>query len=106
MKQKITLALALVIISYCINAQTNKTCTITCNVTTAYVCPNSNTWKSNPNLYNDDGFMTEIGYTKDSKGCWKFGGTTINLKTTDKVKAESWWSKVKNYFSGAKKTGF
>ena len=106
MKQKITVTLALIFLSYYLQAQTSKPCTITCNVTSAYVCPNSNTWKSNPSQYNDVQFMQDIGFVKDSKGCWKLGGNAINIKTNDKAKAQSLWARIKNYFSGAQKTGF
>ena len=32
--------------------------------------------------------------------------TAVTIKTTNKPKAQSWWDKIKNKFSGAKKTGF
>ncbi len=106
MKQKIIFILVSFISIYTSIAQSTKTCTISCNVASSYVCPNSNTWKNNPKLYNDDAFMKEIGYTKDSKGCWKLDGSSIKIQTTDKNKAEKMWAKITNYFSGAQKTGF
>lgn len=105
MKQKIILTVALIIVSYFVQAQT---CTIKCNLTTAYVCPNSNTWKSNPSIYNDADLMKELGYTKDSKGCWKLSSnsTSVTIITTNKLKAQSWWRKINKAFPGASKTGF
>ena len=106
MNQRVLFAIALIFTGYLTNAQSSKKCTISCNVTSSYVCPGSNTWKSNPSLYNDAAFMKEIGYVKDSKGCWKLAGSSIKVETTDKSKAKEMWAKITNYFSGAKKTGF
>ena len=93
---------------FALNSNAQKACTVSCNLTSAYVCPNSATWKSNQTIYNDASLMQDLGYTKDSKGCWKLGttNTAVTLKTTNVPKAQGWWQKVKSAFSGAKKTGF
>ena len=105
MKLKIILTAALISTSYFVYPQK---CIISCNLTTAYVCPNSNTWKSNPGIYNDADLMKELGYAKDNKGCWKLSNnnTSATITTTNKPKAQTWWDKIKQAFSGAKKTGF
>lgn len=92
-------------VSFFVQAQT---CTITCNLTTAYLCSNSNSWKKNPEICNDADMMKELVYTKNNRGCWELGGTNPNvtIKTSDKPKGVSWWERIKKAFSGAKKTGF
>ena len=105
MKQIIILIATFTFVNHSTTAQS---CTIKCNLTYGYVCPSSYTWKNNPGIYNDADLMKELGYVKDNKGCWKLGGnsTSVTITTSNKPKAQSWWEKIKQAFTGAKKTGF
>lgn len=83
----------------------SQNCTLTCNLTTSYVCPNSNTWKNNPNIYNDGEMMTSLGYAKDKQGCWKLQGSSTKTVAGEKNKLKNWYDKLKKAFS-ISKTGF
>lgn len=100
----LTLFIAVSVTSY--SQKTSKPqCTLTCNLTTSYVCPNSNTWKNNPDIYNDGEMMVSLGYRKDNKGCWQLrGGNTKTIQGSES-KLKTWFNKLKRVFSTSK-TGF
>ena len=98
------LFLLLIVICFCL-AGNSQACTITCNLTTSFVCPNSNTWKQNSALYNDRELMTSLGYSKDNNGCWTLQGSTTKTITGEKKKMQSLYTKIKRFFSTSK-TGF
>jgi hypothetical protein len=98
------LFLSIIAITFCLIGN-SQTCTLTCNLGTSYVCPTSNTWKSNPGTYNDSELMTSLGYSKDNKGCWKLQGSSTKTITGSKSKLKQWYDKLKRTFSTTK-TGF
>lgn len=79
----------------------NKSCSITCNLTTANVCPESNTWKSNPAIYNDSELMTSLGYTKKG-ACWILNGNKTKTITGSSSKLKSWYNKLSKVFNTSK----
>jgi hypothetical protein len=104
MNKIIIIVLLNFILAKSVNAQSNR-CFLICNLTTAYVCPNSNTWLNNPTLYGDVEIMQSLGYKKDKKGCWSLkGNKKVEIrKPLDKLK--ELYEKLKNEFS-VTKTGF
>jgi hypothetical protein len=103
MKKGLLLIIFIMIIYFSGNAQ--KSCTITCNLTTANVCPTSNQWKNNTSIYNDKDLMRELGYVKDKNGCWNLQGGSTAVINGPKSKLQRWFEKLKGRFN-VQKSGF
>lgn len=84
-------------------------CTLSCNITSGYICPKSNLWKLNLNLVTDADFMENVlQYKKDKDGCWVSQGSKTVEKKGDKNTLQKLYLKFVNLFgaSNVKKTGF
>jgi hypothetical protein len=109
MKQILKFSLVVVLMFSAMGlAQSQTLCSITCNISQAYVCPKSNQWKNNPELYGDEETMKDIGYSKDKDGCWVLKGSSTYQKSGDKSSMTKIYDKLSRFFgkNNVKKTGF
>lgn len=81
-----------------------QSCSLACNITSGYICPNTAQWKANANIYSDVETMEAIGYKKDNQGCWKLTSSSgTKTITGNKSYLSRLYSKLKGVFSVTKK---